>query len=365
MKSNDKNFVQQHAMRAGNRLRALEAISRGIRSRRQIQTEMNLAWGTVSACVAGLVKEKTLILEDRLRTDCFCIPPERLHGGNRYCYFSPDRNLLAGIEVKAGGFELRVCTADHRLVGRGSHECGKFRDVRDMGEQLLALIGKSGIPPSSIATVCLALTGAFDRTRSIWLKTSHLPQVDRWEMEALREFFPESELFFEHDIVSKARAIASAKDFVFFHIGDGVGLTACRNGIFDGGAHGFAGEIGHIPYPPGGKTCLEQILSLRGLCDCASADTDIAKRWEFLRPHLLWACVAALNLFDPEELILGGEAIEGCERFFPELTASLQAEAWVDLPRNIRFYKMKDCDTAWGAAFSPLRHLMKSMARGG
>ena len=381
-----KIFSQQHAMREQNRYLVLDAIARGLRSRRQIQRDTGLAWGTVSNCVSQLEDEQVLILEDELRENCFSIPPKQLHGSNSYCYFNQDKNLLAGLEIGSNRLELRVCTPDRSFQKSFSASTGNISDEYALRNTVEQFLKDKGIVTGAIAAFGVALTGAFRKEIGTWIKTSHLPQVDHWDLRILSEILPNAKLILEHDIVSKARSVNMIRndfghDFAFFHIGDGIGLTLCRNGIFQEGVHGFAGEIGHIPYPYpntldsenckvcGKPECLENIVSLRGLRTYSKqvhgSDTLLPEKqvlWDFLKPHLLWSCVAATNLFDPGCLILGGETLDLFPDQLQELPELIKKNSWMNGPENVKFYQMCDCDTALGVTFSARDQVLSAIA---
>ena len=116
-------------------------------------------------------------------------------------------------------------------------------------------------------------------------------------------------------------------DFYYLYFGVGLGGAMVQDGLVLRGAHGNAGEIGHLPLgsegelcPCGNRGCLERTLSLDGLDrrlkaagvarERAIAEGDPAfEGWLAEAAALLRrAAVVVENLFDPETILIGGLA---------------------------------------------------------
>ncbi|MFF9143276.1 ROK family protein [Streptomyces sp. NPDC014861] len=122
----------------------------------------------------------------------------------------------------------------------------------------------------------------------------------------------------------------------------GVGGAVVVHGELLRGAHGFAGEIGHLVVDAegprcrcGSRGCLEQYAGQAALLDAAGADTvdDLAARAERAEPRALAALgeagrmlgralSGAVNLLDPEAVVLGGIY----PRLLPWLAPAVTAE---------------------------------------
>ena len=113
------------------------------------------------------------------------------------------------------------------------------------------------------------------------------------------------------------------------YLGSGFGFSIWINGDVYTGAHGVAGELGHIPYGDDSRVCgcenrgcLETVLSgvrLKEEYDSQNAMYPLSEF--FLQPlndgfieqfvlHAAKAVAAASNLFDPDVVILGGGVID-------------------------------------------------------
>ncbi|MFF5286943.1 ROK family protein [Streptomyces sp. NPDC013171] len=127
----------------------------------------------------------------------------------------------------------------------------------------------------------------------------------------------------------------------------GVGGAIVVHGELLRGAHGFAGEIGHLVVDAegprcrcGSRGCLEQYAGQAALLAAAGADDvpDLARRAEAGEPRALAALAdagrmlgralsGAVNLLDPEAVVLGGIYPHLLPWLTPALTAELADRA--------------------------------------
>jgi glucokinase len=136
--------------------------------------------------------------------------------------------------------------------------------------------------------------------------------------------------------------------FLFVALGTGIAGAIGVDGRVEAGAHGFAGEIGHIVVRPGGipcpcgqRGCLERFASAAAVgeawaeacgeqddraadaADCAKAvesgDPRARQVWQDAVDALADGLVTALTLLDPRTLIIGGGLAEAGETLFTPL----------------------------------------------
>ncbi|OII67377.1 MULTISPECIES: ROK family protein [unclassified Streptomyces] len=141
-----------------------------------------------------------------------------------------------------------------------------------------------------------------------------------------------------------------ADRFLFVPLGTGIAGAIGIGGGIEAGAHGYAGEIGHIVVRPGGpacgcgqRGCLETLASAAAVsrawaeasddptadaADCAKAVEDgdpVAVRvWTTAVDALADGLVTALTLLDPRTLIIGGGLAEAGETLFTPLRAAVE-----------------------------------------
>lgn len=136
-----------------------------------------------------------------------------------------------------------------------------------------------------------------------------------------------------------------ADRFLFVPLGTGIAGAIGIDGRVESGAHGFAGEIGHVvvrpsgtPCPCGQRGCLERYASASAVseawaaacgdpeadaADCAKAvasgDPNAVRVWQEAVDALADGLVTALTLLDPRTLIIGGGLAEAGEVLFQPL----------------------------------------------
>lgn len=137
------------------------------------------------------------------------------------------------------------------------------------------------------------------------------------------------------------------------YLGTGMGFSIWNQGTLFIGAHGVAGELGHIPYGDeriscgcGNIGCLETNCSgivLRQWYDNQSADYPLeqlfakAGQEQFIQNYLIKVAKAistTINLFDPHALILGGGVIDMPNFPFEQLKGLIEKYTRKPLPYN-------------------------------
>lgn len=140
-----------------------------------------------------------------------------------------------------------------------------------------------------------------------------------------------------------------ADRFLFVPLGTGIAGAIGIEGSIEAGAHGSAGEIGHIVVRPGGvscgcgqRGCLERYASASAVslawarasgdpdadaADCAKAvEAGVPEAltvWHTAIDALADGLVTALTLLDPRTLIVGGGLAEAGETLFVPLRAAV------------------------------------------
>ncbi|WP_420082408.1 ROK family protein [Streptomyces sp. JL4002] len=141
-----------------------------------------------------------------------------------------------------------------------------------------------------------------------------------------------------------------ADRFLFVPLGTGIAGAIGIAGRIEAGAHGYAGEIGHIVVRPGGPACgcgqhgcLETLASAAAVsrawaaasgdpeadaADCAKAvasgDERAREVWAAAVGALADGLVTAITLLDPHTLIIGGGLAEAGETLFTPLRKAVE-----------------------------------------
>lgn len=149
---------------------------------------------------------------------------------------------------------------------------------------------------------------------------------------------------------SRVGAGRGADRFLFVALGTGIAGAIGIGGHIEAGAHGVAGEIGHVVVRPGGAACscgqlgcLEQYASAAAVgrawaevsaaagadaADCVKAmntgDTRALAIWQDAVAALADGIATALTLLDPSVLIVGGGLAEAGETLLAPLRAAIE-----------------------------------------
>jgi len=93
------------------------------------------------------------------------------------------------------------------------------------------------------------------------------------------------------------------------------------------GAHGSAGELGHIVVEPHGELC---DCGLTGCLETLIGDNALARRdlFDWAGQQLGDTLASLVHVFDPEDVVISGEGVEVWEFWEPGFTRSLRAHLW-------------------------------------
>ncbi|MEG2024019.1 MAG: ROK family protein [Gordonibacter sp.] len=189
---------------------------------------------------------------------------------------------VGGTSTKIGAFKM-----DGRLVA--SHVFGSQRVLDDgshgqLADEVGVLLGQSDINAGQVAAVGLAVPGAIAAEESLKM-CPHLDLDLRSYKAFLRSLFPKARVAVLNDAdaaVLGDRWCGSSSDLdesdvAFVTLGTGIGAGVMVRGRLLAGAHGAAGEFGHLCVNPaetqlcscGKAGCLEQYASASGLVNAA------------------------------------------------------------------------------------------------
>lgn len=145
----------------------------------------------------------------------------------------------------------------------------------------------------------------------------------------------------------------TADRFLFLPLGTGIAGAIGIGGTIEPGAHGAAGEMGHLVVRPGGppcgcgqRGCLERLASASAVgsawasvcgdpaadaADCVRAvrvgDPRALAVWQEAIDALSDGLLAAITLLDPTTLIIGGGLAEAGETLFAPLRSAVASRA--------------------------------------
>ena len=392
-----KNFVRHQQMKTDILAEVLTAIGRGASCKREVQAAAGLSWGKVSETV-------NLLLNRGIVVDCNIADRSPVGQGRKSSYFefSGTDFLVMGMELQRHRIITAVTNPGGKVIGQNVLPFKRALHPENLRDRVFSAwneqLNRSGITAEKIIALSFSLTGAVDGANKIWRQSSHVPDIRDYDFQPIAAMFPHLLYFsIEHDIPARARSVLRVEkwnddNFVFMHIGGGVGMAVHNQAGFFTGSRGLAGEIGHIPVMPlptgssarlcscGQTDCLETFLSDRALLAYASEHLGVAAAdlptlfamatgaqmdafYAYFYPYLRQAGITAVNLFDPTTLILGGELIEPwLSRLETELLPQLRAASWLHSPEQLKCYRMASCDSAFGTALNAAEPVILQLA---
>ncbi|MER6803801.1 ROK family protein [Streptomyces sp. NPDC000678] len=249
-----------------------------------------------------------------------------------------------------------------RATGRERGPDAVVADILDFAAELRAHGAERYGEPARAAGV--AVPGIIDEAKGVAVYAANLGWRDVPLRARLAERLGGVPVALGHDV--RAGGLAEGRigagrgtdRFLFVPLGTGIAGAIGIDGRVEAGAHGFAGEIGHIVVRPGGapcpcgqRGCLERFASAAAVseawaaacgdpgadaADCAraveSGDARARAVWQEAVDALADGLVTALTLLDPRTLIIGGGLAEAGETLFTPLREAVR--------RRVTFQKL-------------------------
>ncbi|QJT00091.1 ROK family transcriptional regulator [Streptomyces asoensis] len=337
----------QQGMRRRNLARVMHAVSaEGPLSRAAVASRIGLTRAAVSTLVDELIR--TGLLEE--------LGPERPgRVGRPGSALAVSGRGPSGIGAEIGVDHLAACAVDLRGEVRARavrHGTNRGRSPEPVVEELTGLVRqvvaeaeREGLWPAGLAVAVPGLVARDART------VVRAPNLD-WQDVDLGALLP-GEFPLTVDNEANFGGLAelwlgadTPGDFLHVSAEIGIGAALVVDGSLLRGTRGFAGELGHVPVHPdgpecvcGGRGCLEQyageeaVLRAAGLEPgedrvgllagrAADGDPEVRRALREAGTALGIALTGALNLLDPEGVVLGG-ALAGLA---PWLLPSLETE---------------------------------------
>ncbi|MEW2246897.1 MULTISPECIES: ROK family protein [unclassified Streptomyces] len=267
---------------------------------------------------------------------------------------SPVRHVIA-LDVGGTGMKAALVGTDGALLHQARRPTGREHGPEAVVENILGFAADLrahgerhlGGPAAAAGVV---VPGIVDEQRGLAAYAANLG----WRDLPLRDLLARRlgvPVALGHDVraggLAEGRLGAGrgADRYLFVPLGTGIAGAIGIGGRVEAGAHGFAGEIGHIVVRPGGtpcpcgqRGCLERFASASAVsqawaaacgdpdadaADCAKAvasgDPNAVRVWQEAVDALADGLVTALTLLDPRTLIIGGGLAEAGETLFTPL----------------------------------------------
>ncbi|MFF1647237.1 ROK family protein [Streptomyces sp. NPDC058240] len=268
---------------------------------------------------------------------------------------------VIALDVGGTGMKAALVGADGTLLHEARRATGRERGPEAVVESILGFAadlrayGEEHLGESAVAAG-VAVPGIVDAENGIAVYASNLGWRDVPMRQLLGERLGGVPVALGHDVrtggLAEGRIGAGkgADRFLFVPLGTGIAGAIGIAGTIEAGAHGYAGEIGHIVVRPDGpdcgcgqRGCLETLASAAAVsrawaaasgdpeadaADCAKAvesgDPAAVQVWQNAVDALAAGLVTALTLLDPHSLIIGGGLAEAGETLFTPLRAAVE-----------------------------------------
>ncbi|MFF5427001.1 MULTISPECIES: ROK family protein [unclassified Streptomyces] len=270
-------------------------------------------------------------------------------------------NHVIALDVGGTGMKAALVGADGTLLHEARRATGRERGpeavvgtILGFAAELRALGEERYGEPAAAAGV--AVPGIVDAEQGIAVYAANLGWRDVPLRALLSDRLGGLPVALGHDVrtggLAEGRIGAGrgADRFLFVPLGTGIAGAIGIGDRIEAGAHGYAGEIGHIVVRPGGtdcgcgqRGCLERYASASAVslawaeasgdpgadaADCAKAvasgDPAAVRVWQEAVDALADGLVTALTLLDPRTLIIGGGLAEAGETLFTPLRAAVE-----------------------------------------
>jgi glucokinase len=207
-------------------------------------------------------------------------------------------------------------------------------------DALAALAAAAGVPIDGFAAIGVGVPGLVDRSAgtvrhavNLGLDDVPLPLADHLRTRAAAPVVVDNDV--NMAAVGAAVALGCRGDLAYLSVGTGLAAGLLLDGRIRRGAHGAAGEIGHLPVDPQGPSCE---CGQRGCLEAVASGTAIAARWpatdgaltaassllaaadagdpravallDEVAGHLATAVALLMQSVDPEVVVLGGGVAE-------------------------------------------------------
>ncbi len=347
--SDDTGIGTPRLLRAINERALLDHLRQaGPRSRAQLARDTGLSKPTVSQALANLERVGLV------RHVGHAAGPR----GRAALVYEPDASAGHVVGIDVGRVWLRAAAADlSGTVLARTDERNRARSAASLVRAVAALhadvAAKASLSAAAVTHTVVGTPGVVDRASGRLVYAMNLPGWGRPGLLAALNTALGEPTTVENDVNLAALgerefgAGAQARTFVFLSVGTGVGMGLVLDGELFRGARGAAGEVGFLPFGPGGaartRGSLEAAASADGVVELARelgmAPPLSAKRvfeaaaagdatalrvvaGEAQRLALVVATAAAM--IDPELVVLGGGVGRNLELLRAPLLAHLE-----------------------------------------
>src|SRR5437879_2602899 len=293
---------------------------------------------------------------------------------------------MAFVGIDLGGTQLRVAVADDRArlrtVLRRPTEAARGRK-HVIGRIVAAVadaLAEERTPARRVRALGSGLPGPVDPSAGLVISPANLPGFRNVPLNRILTRATGIRSYLHHDAHLAALgehrrgAGRGASELIYVTVSTGIGAGLLIRGELYAGAHGIAGEIGHIIVQRDGPLCT---CGLRGCVEAIASGTGISRAARELAPqtpssllhglespgaedvaraarasdtlatsilenagaYLGIAIGTLINLFNPQLIVLGGSVLKAGAPLLRPMRRSMNASSWKASRRGLRIVR--------------------------
>lgn len=357
--------TNREQVRPHNRRTVLDAIRQhGPVSRAEIARQVGLTTQTVSTITSELT-ERGLV-----------VPRPGTQKGRGFpapmFEIAPEGGFAIGVSISPMGLEAGLMNLAGDLIDRRRIDAPRLPAQQAFGLIRRAVADlAAGQAADRILGVGMSLPGPFGVEAMSFIGAT---TMEGWREADIREGLISAvpyPAFVDSDMSAAAHGErlygrgTEFRDFFYLYMGVGLGGAMVHNHRVMRGAHGNASEIGHIPVMPdglecpcGNRGCLERYFSMDAYARRAGEIGQAAWLRE-VAPIFRAAIVTIENLYEPETIVLGGQAPADLQdailALAEDLPVSLSARPGRAVPRVIASHAGADAAIRGAASLAVSR----------
>jgi predicted NBD/HSP70 family sugar kinase len=363
-------------------------------TRSEVGRVTGLSRTAVSARIGALL-ESGLVIEgadEERRPSSGGRPPVRLR-------FNRDAGVVLAGAIGRSRTQLAVCDLDGAVLAASDLD----QEVGPAAEELMPQVSSGfadlleglGRAASDVRAVGLCIPGTVDFVRGASLDSPIMSGWDGVELAPFLRDLTSAPVFVDNDVnvmaLSERRGhLERHRDLVFVKASTGIGVGIVTGGQLLRGVLGAAGEIGHSKIPAaaglpcrcGDSGCVEAVAAGWALVQAARTGghdvthvrdlVDLAVRGDADARHLVRVAgrrigevvASAVNLLNPEAVVVGGDLAQVYDIFVAGLRESLYSQASALATRELVIVPVTHGDQSGvvGCAAMAIREVLDSAA---
>jgi glucokinase len=278
--------------------------------------------------------------------------------------------MLAGIDIGGTHVRIAMAHADGRIVRSVRIDTASLRGSAGFVEWAAEKIDRLR-EGQRMRSVAIGAPGPIDHRAGVLVNPPNLPGWNNTPLVHLLSQAVRAPVHLENDANLAALgefhrgAGRGSRNMVYLTWSTGIGGGLIVDGRLYSGAHGAAGEVGHMIMDPDGpldrcgqRGCLEAMagghmleaqtghpaaaifhLAARGDRRALKVVSDAAR-------YVGYALINLTNLFDPEAIVMGGGVTRSWSLVRPLLLATVHASPFIKPARRPRLYRARLGDRA-------------------